>query len=261
MRKFLAGLAAVALSVLVGVQATGASTSSVVVVPRNMPVRIALAVPAGGPFASFGAAAVNGVQLALEDHPRVRGFPVVPVVFDAPCSLPADATAAQAIAQDTTLVGVVGPLCSAPSVSTLPIYEQAGIVVVSPTATQPGLGAYGPTTFNRSAVDDTSFDSWYARVAALPVNLAFRARYESRFGPAPDLFVADLAYDATRVLLDGVKRAATVDAGSLVIHRVALAAAVRATHGLQGVTCTITLEPNGDRLDDPVALDRCAEDA
>ena len=184
----------------------------------------------------------------------------MPVVFDVPCSLPADATAAQAIVADPTLVGVVGPMCSEPSVTTLPIYEQAGLVVVSPTATQPGLGTLAPTTFNRTAVDDTGFETWYLRVAELRVNQEFRARYESRFGEAQDFFVADLAYDATLALIDGIKRSSTIEGGALVVDRAALAAAVRTTDGLHGVTCSISFEADGDRIADDTALERCAED-
>jgi ABC-type branched-subunit amino acid transport system substrate-binding protein len=253
--------AAIGTSVLVAVQATGASTFPVIVVPRGEPLRIAVAAPVSGPLAQFGTAAVNGVTLALEDHPRVRGFPVVKAVFDAPCSLPKDAMAAEAIVGDPGLAGVVGPLCSEPSVTTLPMYEQAGIVVISPTATSLGLGAYAPTTFNRTTVDNDSFDPWYSRVATLPRNVDFRARYEDRFGPAPpDFLVADLAYDAALLLLDSLKRSSTVQGGRLVIDRAALAAAVRATNELQGVTCTISFEPDGDRIHDDISLDRCAED-
>jgi ABC-type branched-subunit amino acid transport system substrate-binding protein len=83
MSRLIATLAAVvAGSALTAAQAPGSSPASTVVVPRGQPVRIAAAAPVSGPVAQFGAAGINGVTLALENHPRVRGFPVAQVVFD-----------------------------------------------------------------------------------------------------------------------------------------------------------------------------------
>lgn len=252
--------AVVAGAVLAGTTLAGAATSSAVVVDRGSTMRIAVAAPLSGPLAPFGTIIRNGVELAVADHPRVKGLPVELVAVDAPCSLPQDVEAAAAIVDDETIVGVVGPACSGSADVTLPLFEAAGVVTVSPTATEPGLGTYAPTTFNRTAVDDSGFDAWYAAVGALPSDVAFWETYEALYGPPPARVFGDLAYDATLVLLTALKQVATLEQGSVVVDRGELAAAVRATAGLHGVTCTITLEADGDRLDDEEALARCAAD-
>lgn len=237
----------------------GVTRSTTVDVGRGDTVRIAVATPLSGPLAPYGALVSNGVAMAIADHPRVKGFPVEQVDVDAPCSLPEDTEAATRIASDPTILGVVGPTCSEPAVEALPIYEAAGLVTVSPTATAANLGEdYAPTTFNRTAVAEPDFDAWYATVSSLPSDLAFWTDYETRYGVPPARLFADLAHDAALVLLDALKGASRIERGSLVVDRDALAAAVRATDGLHGVTCTIAFEDDGDRVASATALARCA---
>jgi hypothetical protein len=71
---------------------------------------------------------------------------------------------------------------------------------------------------------------------------------------------ADLYYDATRVLIRKLEATAFVNAqGNLVINRALLASAVRHTTSLNGITCTITIDPKtGNRVNDPHALTQCA---
>lgn len=247
--------------VLAGTAVAAVTSPTAVDVGRGSTVRIAVATPLSGPLAPYGALVANGVAMAIADHPRVKGFPVEQVDVDAPCSLPEDAEAAASIVSDSTILGVVGPTCSEPAAEALPIYEAAGVVTVSPTATRPNLGAdYAPTTFNRTAVTDPGFDAWYATVGSLPSDLAFWADYEALYGPPPARIFADLAYDAALVLLDALKHASRVERGTLVVDRDALAARVRATDRLPGVTCTVAFEDDGDRVVDTTALARCAAD-
>jgi hypothetical protein len=68
-----------ALVLVLGVALVGsgsAAASANVVVPRDEPVQVAVAVPLSGPFADFGTSFVNAAQMAVELHPNVRGFPV-----------------------------------------------------------------------------------------------------------------------------------------------------------------------------------------
>ena len=81
----------------------------------------------------------------------------------------------------------------------------------------------------------------------------------SRPGSVSHLRYADLFYDATGVLLRAIERTAFISHGTLVIHRAALAAAVRYTHDYQGVTCSVSLDPaTGDRIEDMASFARCA---
>ena len=121
------------------------------------------------------------------------------------------------------------------------------------------IAPFGSTVFNAATIPDSAFtDTWYPLVKALPSDLAWRARFQARFGSPPSDY-ADLYYDAANVLLTAIQETATVDSQNLVIDRAALAAAVRHTRGLPGVTCSVTLDlVTGFRVDDPAALARCA---
>jgi len=133
-------------------------------------------------------------------------------------------------------------------------------VTISGSASSDGLPAYAPTVFDRTIVaDGAGGAAWYARVAGLPSDVAWQQAYAAEFGVAP-LPLADLYYDAATLLLRNLQRVAYLDGGGwLVIDRRALAAAVRATTRLRGVSCEITIAPqSGDRVNDADALDRCA---
>jgi branched-chain amino acid transport system substrate-binding protein len=73
---------------------------------------------------------------------------------------------------------------------------------------------------------------------------SFVEKYRERFGATPDSLAA-LAYDAARVLADGIKRAGSTDGSKL-------RDAIAATKGFDGVTGTINLgaarDPEGKTL-------------
>jgi ABC-type branched-subunit amino acid transport system substrate-binding protein len=236
------------------------SDATQVVVPRGQPVEIAFANDLTGNASSFSASLANAVNMAVEAHPAIRGFPIEISVVDAPCGDPAaDAAAAMSIVAHPQNVGVLGQLCSFGFDQALPIYEAAGVVTITSSATNDALPSFAPTVFNRTAVDDgDGFDAWYATVSSLPADVAWRQAYTQEFGSAPTTF-ADLYYDAASLLIRNLQQVSSVEDGSLVIDRSALAQAVRSTTKFQGVSCTVTLDPaTGNRLDDPDALSRCA---
>jgi len=262
-RKTLGGLALAAiagLAVATAAAGSDAATTSRVVVERGQPVEIVLANDLTSYGASFAPGIANAVEMAVEAHPSIRGYPIRVDVVDAPCGIPsADVAAATSIVADGQNVGVIGQLCSFGFDQALAVYESAGIVTISGSATSDGLPASGPTVFDRTTVDDSAgFDAWYAAVSQLPSDLAWQQAYTSRFGLAPTPF-ADLYYDAAGLLIRNLQKVSSLDgSGRLVVDRAALAAAVRATTKYQGVTCTVTLDPaTGNRVDDPDQLARC----
>ena len=89
--------------------------------------------------------------------------------------------------------------------------------------------------------------------------LAFREDYEAEFDSPPTDF-ADLHFDAASLVLRRLRQTSRLDEhGNLVIDRVRLARAVRKTRHYYGVTCRVTFDGSGNRLDDPTALDRCSK--
>ena len=53
--------------------------------------------------------------------------------------------AAATIVAHTENIGVLGQVCSLAFAETLPVYEAAGLVVITGTASSDGLAAFGPT--------------------------------------------------------------------------------------------------------------------
>jgi hypothetical protein len=232
-----------------------------VVVPHGLPVQIAFAGSRDFPDLTQGIR--NGVQMAIEQHPVVRGFPIQVNESEPPCFsgdvAGANVAAATAIVSNPENTAVIGNLCSVGLESALPIYENADLVTLSGSATGDGLPGLGPDVFNRTAVEDPNFDAWYASVTALPSDLAFQQDYRSQFGALPPAF-SDLNFDAAALLLGDLQRVSKIVNGNLVIDRAALAKAIRNTTNYQGVTCTITFNPaTGNRISDPASLSRCSQ--
>jgi ABC-type branched-subunit amino acid transport system substrate-binding protein len=241
------------------------SDATRVVVPRGRPVEFAFTADTtqGSPFAEFSDSAENAIQMAIDQHPTIRGFPIQ--VNDVETLCQGDNTqSATAIVDNGQNTAVVGNLCSAGAASALPIYEAAGVVTISGSASRSDLPTFAPTVFNRTivvsdAVGDAG-DLWAKQVAALPSVLNWDQDYEAEFGTTPALApLPALYFDAASLLLHRLQQVSRLINGNLVVNRAALAAAVRDTSYYHGVTCTITLDPaTGNRINDPDTLRHCA---
>lgn len=264
MRKFAALVGTLLLAVTHGTSTAAAGGQ--VIVSRGQPVQIAVVLPHSGPLSALGTSARNAVQIALEKHSRIRGFDVKLNDFDGPCgpgAVAANAAAASAVVANLENVAVIGHFCSPGFAAALQTYESAGVVTLSGSANNPTLPSFGPNVFNSLIfAPDSDFQLWYSTVVTLPGDVFWQERYQEEFGSAPGPF-ADLYYDAMSVMLDQIAAAASLDQGNLVIDRAALAQAVRTladspAGGFKGVTCSITLGSDGFRVNDPVALAKCA---
>lgn len=271
-RARLARLASVAVvgaavAAVIGSSGVAGGTGGQVVVPRGQPVQLAFTVDTTQDqiFADFSESAGNAIQMAIEQHPTIRGFPIQVNSVETLCGGGDNTAPATAIVGNVQNTAVLGHFCSGGFESALPIYEAAGVVTISGSATRSSLPTLGPTVLNRTTVSETEDDpevaNWTAQVAALPSVLAWEQEYEAKFGEAPFLEpLAALYFDAASLLLKRLQQVSRIFHGNLVIDRAALAQAVRGTTKYQGVTCKITLDAStGNRSDDQAALARCAE--
>jgi branched-chain amino acid transport system substrate-binding protein len=104
------------------------------------PIRIASALSISGAPASLGNDSNFGIQVAQEERGQVLGRDTDVVHEDAGCADAASGqTAAQAIVADTTILAVIGTSCSRTAVPAMPPLEEAGLVMISPSNTAPGL--------------------------------------------------------------------------------------------------------------------------
>ena len=84
---------------------------------------------------------------------------------------------------------------------------------------------------------------------------ALAARYEERFGEAPDSPYYSNAYDAYQLVLAAIESVGALDdEGNLRLDRAALNAAIRGTSGYAGVTGRFSCDENGECLRSPTSV-------
>lgn len=224
-----------------------------VIVPPGGTIHIGLVADFSGGASQLGPIKKNAAQMAVDDHGLVKGFPVSSIVADGGCDEAMGAAAAQTMVAEPSIVGVIGHTCSKSCMAGVSLYEGAHLVMISPSCTGPGLSEPGYRVFNRVAIrDDQSGEERNPQVVDTGAYQDFARRYQDRYGQSLDSelgFYAAYAYDATTILIKAIGQVAVVDgAGHLVIGRQALANAVRATSGHQGVTGVISFDDRGDRV-------------
>lgn len=127
-----------------------------VVVGADDPIVIGAMLTTSGATSFLGEDSQGGIELAILGRDgMLLGHDVELVVEDSLCSAEGGQAAAQRIAADETIVGVVGTNCSGAAQGALPIISEAGMLMVSPSNTSPSLtnddteagGAYLPGYF------------------------------------------------------------------------------------------------------------------
>lgn len=119
------------------------------------PVSIAMAGPLTGPDEPFGTNVRNGVQLAVEQHNAANpGCQVQLQAFDTEGDPQKATGVAPRIVDDETIIGLVGPTWSGETKATGAIFDQAGLVAVTPSATNVALAEQGWKTFFRGLSSD-----------------------------------------------------------------------------------------------------------
>ena len=93
-----------------------------------------------GDVAYLGIPNQRSVELAIADFGQIHGFDVnLGAGLDEFCSADGGQAAAQVIAADEDVVGVIGTSCSAAATAAAPLITQAGITMIAPSNTSPLL--------------------------------------------------------------------------------------------------------------------------
>ncbi len=109
------------------------------------PIKIGVAGAHSGDLASYGLPTLKGAQLVVKDvnaKGGIKGAPVELVLVDEQCKPEAAANVATKLVSDG-VKAVLGHICSGPTKAALPIYRDAKIISVSPSATTPELTRSG----------------------------------------------------------------------------------------------------------------------
>jgi branched-chain amino acid transport system substrate-binding protein len=121
-------------------------------------IKIGVAGPHSGDLASYGLPSVNAAKLVVEQinaKGGINGKKIELLVEDTVCKPEvATNTATKLVSEGAQLV--LGGICSGATKAALPIYMDAGILVMSPSATNPPLTQSGdyPNFFRTIASDD-----------------------------------------------------------------------------------------------------------
>ena len=120
--------------------------------------KIAYQGPMTGDYAALGENMINGINLAVdqanESGELGEGVELSVEDFDSqgdPAQAPPLANQA---ASDTEIIAMVGPAFSGESQASGPVFEQAGLPFITPSATTPGLSENGWTHFFRTVGSD-----------------------------------------------------------------------------------------------------------
>jgi branched-chain amino acid transport system substrate-binding protein len=117
---------------------------------------LALQFPETGEAGSLGAPMLKGAQLAIDEFNAENPDMCVELIkFDSQGD-PAQAPAlAQSAIDNAKILGIMGPGFSGESKAAMPLYQEAGLAVLSGSATNPDLTNSGWTNFHRILADDS----------------------------------------------------------------------------------------------------------
>jgi branched-chain amino acid transport system substrate-binding protein len=139
--------AAVGLMMLAAVGATACSPDEQAGCP---PLALAFLGVLTGPDASSGTTVRNSAALAVKEHNVATPQCEIGLIsYDSQGDADQAEVLARQIVADDQIIGVVGPVFSGETAAAMPIFEQAGLPVLTPSATNPTLSAQGWTTFHR----------------------------------------------------------------------------------------------------------------
>lgn len=112
----------------------------VIAIPAGEPLHVAFWGVLSGPDSSLGTDSMRGVEIAIDDRGgTLLDRPIQLTTEDGLCTPEGGATAAQKLAADTTIVGLIGSTCSDETVGGIATITAAGLTTISPANTRPAL--------------------------------------------------------------------------------------------------------------------------
>ena len=126
------------------------------------PIVVGAMLSVSGATSFYGEDSLGGIEIAINGRDgMLLGREIILVVEDSLCTAEGGQAAAQRVAADETIVGVIGTTCSGAAQGAMPIISDAGMLMISSSNTSPSLtnddtdagGTYLPGYF-RTAHND-----------------------------------------------------------------------------------------------------------
>src|SRR5512146_2856958 len=131
------------------------------VIKAGQTIKIGMGAPMTGDNAAFGQDISQGAKIAMTDGGQLNGFTFELVAQDDGGTAEGGAAVANKLVSDPTVVAIEGHIFSGATKAAIPIYEKAGLPMMSPSATNPDLTKQGSKVFNRLVFTD-AFQGKYA---------------------------------------------------------------------------------------------------
>jgi branched-chain amino acid transport system substrate-binding protein len=119
--------------------------------PDNAPVRIGVSTPITGNFAENGKGTQAAVEMAAEEinaRGGIKGRKIELVIQDSKSDPTQSAQIATMFTEDKSILAEIGDFSSGACIAAAPIYEEAGMVQLSPTASNPDYTLQGKFMFS-----------------------------------------------------------------------------------------------------------------
>lgn len=109
--------------------------------------RIGVVCPVSGKYGRFGSSVLKGVEMAVADYQRSSGETVEFVVRDSKGHALEAMKATRELIYNEKVVGIIGPILSESVISAGAMAQQAGVPLITPTATDMGISQIGDHVF------------------------------------------------------------------------------------------------------------------
>jgi len=117
------------------------------------PVRIGVNLELSGRFATIGTSTLQGIQTALEQMPTVDGRPIELSICDNQTT-PEGSINCAARFIDEGVIGVLGAISSTMSIAAANPLQDAGVIMISTSSTNPATTQIGDNIFRMAYTDD-----------------------------------------------------------------------------------------------------------
>jgi branched-chain amino acid transport system substrate-binding protein len=124
-------------------------------IKQGQSIKVGYSGPMTGDYSQFGIDMSNAMKLAVAAFGDIQGWKVEMAIEDDGGGAEGGAAVANKLVSDPTFVAMAGHAFSGATAAAIPIYEKAGIPMMSPSATNPDLTTTGSAVFNRNAFTDT----------------------------------------------------------------------------------------------------------
>jgi branched-chain amino acid transport system substrate-binding protein len=142
---------------IAGVAAAPAAAGATVAKAPGFPVKIGLAFPLSGDVKTFGESSRDGVLMAVEEA-KAAGWQIETVLADSKCDAQEASNAANKLIAEDKVKYIIGEVCSSASIPISQIVNEAKVLQISPTSTNPAVtvnedGSVKPYTFRACFLD------------------------------------------------------------------------------------------------------------